>query len=179
MLPIYTDRLLIRQFLPSDYKALYDYLSQPSTYIFEPGQPISIDEAKMLSEERSKSLNFLAVILKTDNKLIGHIYNSIIEPKSFNTYEIGYIFNPPYHNQGYATEASKAIIQYIFKELKGHRIIANCNPENTASLRVLEKCGMIKEAHFRKNACFKKDSNDEPIWTDSYQYAILNEDAKE
>ena len=96
----------------------------------------------------------------------------------FRTWEIGYIFNPNYHNQGYATEACQAVINYAFTQLNAHRIVANCSPENPASWRVLEKCGLTREATRRKNAFFRTDYNGEPIWLDSFEYAILADDAR-
>ena len=44
------------------------------------------------------------------------------------TWELGYIFNPDYHNQGYCTEASSALIDFAFRELHAHKIVAFCNP---------------------------------------------------
>ncbi len=48
---IETDRLSIRQFLVSDCDDLYEYLKDPVTYVFEPGQPISLQDAKELAAQ--------------------------------------------------------------------------------------------------------------------------------
>jgi ribosomal-protein-alanine N-acetyltransferase len=176
MLPLKTERLVIRQFLAGDAEGLFDYLSLPSTYAYEPGTPISRADAQRLASERSGGLEFLAVELKTERTLIGHISIALIEPKDFMTYALGYIFNPCYHHHGYATEAARAVIGYCFKDLGAHRIVAYCNPQNAASWRVLERCGMTREAVLRKNVYFRKDAQNRPIWTDTYQYAILSSD---
>ena len=55
-----------------------------------------------------------------------------------------------------------------------HRIYAECAPQNTPSWKVMEKVGMEREAHFRKNVSFHNDANGEPIYWDTYVYAILN-----
>ena len=89
-----TKRTIIRNFEPKDYNDLFEYLSLPETYLFEPGEPIDIEKAKEITMERSKGNNFFAVVYKTENKLIGHFSFFQIEPKYVNTYEIGYIFNP-------------------------------------------------------------------------------------
>lgn len=52
------------------------------------------------------------------------------------------MFNPKYQNRGYASEAARAILEYGFKEMNLHRIIATCQPENIPSYRVMEKIGM-------------------------------------
>ncbi|UCC17866.1 MAG: GNAT family N-acetyltransferase [Dehalococcoidales bacterium] len=175
-----TDRLAIRPFRESDYTDLFEYLSIEETYRFEPGDPISLEEAKKYAVERSNSVNWWAVTLKNDvkYKLIGHISLFQTEPEMFRTWEIGYIFNPDYHNQGYATEACRAVIDYVFTKLNAHRIAANCSPENRASWRVLEKCGLTREATRRKNAFFRTDNNGNPFWFDSFEYAILADDER-
>jgi len=175
-----TDLLVIRPFHETDYSDLYEYLSIEETYRFEPGNPVSMDEAKKYALERSNSINWWAVTLKSDikHKLIGHISLFQTDLKVFRTWEIGYIFNPDYHNQGYATEACQAVFDHTFKELNAHRIVAHCSPENRASWRVLEKCGMTREGLLRKNTYFRIDDTGEPIWLDSFEYAILADDER-
>ena len=173
-----TDRLLIRSFRENDYADLFEYLSIEETYRFEPGNPVSLEEAKKYALERSNSINWWAAILKNENKgkLIGHISLFQTQPERFRTWEIGFIFNPTFQNKGYCTEACHAVINYAFTQLNAHRIVANCSPENRASWRVLEKCGLMREATRRKNVFFRTDDNGEPVWLDSYEYAILAED---
>lgn len=173
-----TERLVIRPFQDSDYHDLYEYLSLKETYHYEPGEPISLEEAKKLAQERAKGTDFWAVTLKDSDKLIGHVSFIQTEPKHLLTWEIGFIFNPAFQNKGYATEASQAIIKYAFRELDAHRIVGHCSPENEPSWRVLEKCGMKREGLRRKNVFFRKDKDGRPIWFDSYQYAVLEEDFK-
>jgi ribosomal-protein-alanine N-acetyltransferase len=170
---IETERLVIRAHSPEDWRDLFEYLSVPETYIYEPGSPITADGAKKMSIERSGSDIFLPVILKENRKMIGHLYFNRTGPEEFMTRELGYIFNPRYHNKGYATEASAAILGYGFDDLHAHKIVAFCNPRNIASWRVLEKIGMEREGLFREKAFFRKDSNNEPVWHDCYAYGIL------
>ena len=80
------------------------------------------------------------------------------------------------NNKGYATEAARALIHYGFSHLGIHRIIAHCDPENAASWKVLEKIGMRREGHFRKNVFFRRAMDNSPLWIDSFEYAILIED---
>jgi ribosomal-protein-alanine N-acetyltransferase len=170
-------RLIIRPFQENDYIDLYEYLSLEETYQFEPGEPISLEEAKIIAAERARGKDFWAVTLKDNaKKLIGHVWFSQTEPKYSLTWEIGYIFNPAFQSKGYASEASWAIIKYAFKELGAHRIVGHCNPENIPSWKVLEKCGMKREGLLRKNFLIRNDENGNPIWLDSYVYAILAED---
>jgi [ribosomal protein S5]-alanine N-acetyltransferase len=173
---IETNRLSIRQFVLSDYNDLYEYLSDSVTYIFEPGKPITLDEAKELVSQRSKGNIFWAVILKQDSKLIGHLYFEQLKPKERLTWELGYIFNPRYHRKGYASEASAALVDYAFTHYHAHRIMARCNPENVASWKLLEKIGFAREGYFRKYGFVHKDGSGKPIWNDVYEYSKLEKD---
>ena len=117
----------------------------------------------------------MAVELRSERKLIGHISILPVAPKEFLTYELGYIFNPAYRHRGYATEAARAAVGYCFAELGAHRIVGNCNPVNEASWKVLERCGMRREGTLRQN--FRKEGPSGP-WTDTYVYAMLASDPR-
>lgn len=172
-----TKRLIVRPFVETDYSDLYEYLSLKEIYQFEPGEPISLEEAKKITAERAKGTNFWAATLTAgNNKLIGHVSLFQTEPKHIRTWEIGYIFNPVFQNNGYATEAAHAVIAYAFKELNAHRIIGFCSTENIPSWKALEKCGMNREGLQKKNMYFRTDNDDKPVWFDSYAYAIVEED---
>jgi ribosomal-protein-alanine N-acetyltransferase len=172
-----TERLIVRPFRENDYHDLHEYLSLKEIYRFEPGEPISLEEAKKIASERAEGTDFWAVTLKDNKKkLIGHVSFIQIEPKHFLTWVIGFIFNPSFQDKEYASEAARAIIKYAFTEVGAHRIVGQCTPENIPSWRVLEKCGMKREGLLRKNFLIRNDENGNPIWLDSYEYAILAED---
>lgn len=167
-----TNRLIIRNFEFEDWKDLYEYLSDEEVVKFEPYEAVSIIDCKKEIVRRSKSNNFKAVVLKSENKLIGNIYISLIEPIELMTWELGFVFNKKYWKNGYAYESSLSIISDLFQNCNAHRIIAKCNPENINSWRLLEKLNFRKEAHFVKNIYFRKKDNI-PIWQDTYEYALL------
>ncbi|MBN1409387.1 MAG: GNAT family N-acetyltransferase [Spirochaetales bacterium] len=168
-----TDRLMIRRFGSDDWADLFEYLSLPETYAFEPGEPVSIDAAKRMAAERAAGTDFYAVDLKDEKKMIGHIYLGLTGPKEYETMELGYIFNPRFRSRGFCTEAAAAVVNYAFRELKPHKIVAHCNPLNEASWKVLEKIGMQREGCFRQKAFFRKDKKGNPLWHDCYAYGIL------
>jgi RimJ/RimL family protein N-acetyltransferase len=171
-----TERLILRQFLPSDWEDLFEYLSNPEVVKYEPYGVYTKDESMIEAMERHEEQNnrFWAVCLKDSSKMIGHIYFAQSEPLEFRTWELGYVFNPAFYGHGYATEACKAILQYGFLVKKAHRIVAGVNVLNQASWNVLERLQMRKEAHMLQNVFFKKTTEGEPIWNDSYRYAILS-----
>lgn len=170
---IETSRLLIRKFAPSDAADLYEYLSDPATYTFEPGRPISLDEARALTVQRSTGENFLAVVLKQSSKMIGHLYIEQIEPEKCRAWELGYIFNPKYQRRGFASEAAAALVEHVFASCHAHRIMARCDPRNPASWKLLEKIGFVREGHFKQAGCIHSDENGDPIWNDVFEYSRL------
>jgi ribosomal-protein-alanine N-acetyltransferase len=56
--------------------------------------------------------------------------------------ELGYGVHPDYRNRGYATEASRALIDWGLSQPSVERVVAKCDPVNSPSVRVLEKAGM-------------------------------------
>ena len=65
--------------------------------------------------------------------------------------EVGYDLAPAWWGRGLVTEAMTAILRFGWKRMKLHSVEAQIHPENQASIRVVEKLGFQKEAHFREN----------------------------
>jgi ribosomal-protein-alanine N-acetyltransferase len=171
-----TERLVIRSFVPEDWKDLNDYLSDPEVIRFEPYHVFNIEKCQEEAIRRSSQEFFRAVCLKSTNKLIGTIYFEQTEPKVYSTWELGYVFNSKYQGNGYATEGCKAILQHAFYEFHARRIVAMCNTMNKASWKLLERLNFRKEGHFLKQSFFKRDEKGNPIWQDVFEYAILSEE---
>jgi RimJ/RimL family protein N-acetyltransferase len=72
----------------------------------------------------------------------------------------------------YSTEAAKAMVEYAFTELGVHRVYADCHPDNAASIRVLEKLGMVKEGRRRDYMIFHGE------YSDTFLYSILEQEWK-
>jgi len=167
---INTVRLTIRPFEFSDWQDLHEYLSQDSVVEFEPYGIFTASESKEEARKRSNTPSFWAVCLRETGKLIGNVY---LNEQDFNTWELGFVFNEYYRNQGYATEAASAIIDWAISTRGARRIVAMCNPRNEPSWRLLERLGLRREGHFIKNIYFKKDEAGNPIWQDTFAYALL------
>jgi len=166
---IETKRLILRTFQENDLNDLYEYLSNHEVVKYEPYKPMTIKEVKENLEYRISSDDFIAVELKDNQKMIGNLY---LSKSDFNSFEIGFVFNIKYQNQGFATEACKAIIEDLFKN-GIHRVFAMCDPKNRNSWKLLERLGFLKEAHLKQNVYFWKDENNNPIWKDTYIYSLL------
>lgn len=86
-------------------------------------------------------------LMEKDNpaKIIGTVSIQRIERSIFQTCTIGYKMDKAYRRKGYMQEALRKIISVIFSDLRLHRIEAYVKPENTASIRLLEKLGFCNE----------------------------------
>ena len=170
---MYTTRLLLRRFRPDDAADLYEYLADPRTYRFEPGEPLDRALADQRAVDMAAASHFWAVELRSTGKVIGQIYLKQIEPPEHLTCELGYILSPAYQRQGYGAEAAAALVRQALTAGGMHRIVAHCNPENTASWQLLEKIGFLREGLLRQDVFFRRDATGAPLWTDTYVYALL------
>jgi ribosomal-protein-alanine N-acetyltransferase len=75
-----------------------------------------------------------------ENQIIGWV--GLLTVPELQETEVGYLLSRPYWGMGYATEAARASIKFGFENFKFDHIIGLVHPENIASRRVLEKCGM-------------------------------------
>jgi ribosomal-protein-alanine N-acetyltransferase len=178
MKAIETKHLLLRDLVASDLCAIHEYASDPDVVRFVRWGPNTEDETKGFIESSVSAQNEkprrdfdLAITLKSTGKLIVgcgiHVSNSENREGW-----IGYCLNRNFWGKGYATETAQELVKFGFEKLNLHRIFVNCDPENLASARVLEKSGMKKEGHLREHRWSKGK------WRDSSLYAILEQDWK-
>lgn len=171
MIKLESERLLLRNFTQTDLDDFYEYMSLESTAKYEDFEPLTYYDCIASIERRVPLDNVFAVILKDNGKMIGDINFS--EGDFEGTYEIGYDFNERFWNKGYATEACKTMLNHIFNEIGARRVYALCNDDNFSSIKLLERIGMRREGHFIEDVTFKKDDMGNPIYINTYSYAIL------
>lgn len=168
-----TSRLLIRRFEPSDGPGLHSYLSRPEAVTYEPYPVQSLADCKAEARRRGDDPDFWAVCLAGTGQLVGNLYFHPEQPTPWRTYELGYVFHPDHWGHGYATEAVTGLLDEAFGHWGARRVVAHCNPENTASWRLLERVGFRREGHFRSAASFVTGDDGLPVWHDAYAYAVL------
>jgi RimJ/RimL family protein N-acetyltransferase len=167
--PIETKRLILRRFAPDDWRAVHRYMSDPHVTAFLPEGVMSPARARAYAVRNAKKPQAVALTEKTSGELIGHMpFHPWFGPA---TWEVGWALARDRQGLGYATEAASALLRYAFGALGCHRVIATCQPENSASWRVAEKLHMRREAHFR--SCLAQPDG---TWWDEYFYAILAEE---
>ncbi len=144
----FTERLVIRPFIEADKQALISIISNPQVMRFSLKGPITLEEAK--EQLRDKNISFyenedygmLALVRKIDDVLIGYAGLLKQEIDGEQKIEISYRLHPDYWKQGFAIEATKAIVDYAFMMLKLKELIAIVDPDNIDSIKVAIKLGM-------------------------------------
>ncbi|MBI4853624.1 MAG: GNAT family N-acetyltransferase [Acidobacteria bacterium] len=112
------------------------------------------------------------LILNKEDSIIGSIsfFKSI---PYFNGFEVGFVIhNSEDRGKGYTSEAANIFVAYLFEVKEINRLQATTLPENTASIRVLEKCGFILEGKARKAMFHKGEYKDVNV------YSILRNESK-
>lgn len=147
---IETERLILREYVAADWKAVHEYASQEKILVYENWGPNTeadtskfIEEALKLKEAIPRVSFELAIILKEENRLIGGC-GFRFDLKEDHKGNLGYIINPLYWRTGYAKEATNALIQFVASELGIKTIDATCDVLNVASQAVLKHCGFFR-----------------------------------
>jgi len=151
-----TERLILRRTVLHDVNELFALRSDPSVMQYIPRplatKPEEAAEHIRIMDEKISSNELInwAITLKGHPQMIGTIGYYHIKPEHFRA-EIGYMLLPGFQGKGYMTEAVSKVMEYGFCIMGLHSVEAVIDPENRASAGVLEKCGFVKEAHYREN----------------------------
>lgn len=147
---IETERLLLREIEWTDENDLFEMDADPQVHLYIENKPVtSIDQIRevirMLQKQyRENGIARWAVVDKQSKECLGWAgLKYIREPLNnhIDFYELGYRFKRKHWGKGYATESSKAIVDYGFANLDTHAIYAITDIRNTNSKKVLEKLG--------------------------------------
>ncbi|NWG20964.1 MAG: GNAT family N-acetyltransferase [Chloroflexi bacterium] len=168
-----TERLHLRDFVAGDWPDVYAYSSDPDVVRYLPFGPSSVEQTKehiarciALARAHPRHVYDMAVVLRAEQRVIGSCTLALLEYEPRHA-TFAYLFHRAYWGHGYATEAMRALFTYGFETLGLHRIADTCDARNIASVRVMEKLGMRREAHYRETIW------DGTAWHDEYGYAIL------
>lgn len=173
---IETERLILREFTVNDVEELHSICSQPYILKWMPDWKRTVAERmewiswvqnNYLKATKNAARIMLAVTLKSSKQLIGMIGIGNKEEVN-NEIEIAYFISEKYCSNGYISEASKAMIEWAFTNLKLDYLIAIVEPDNIPSQRVVEKCGFTKLD--TKMILNSGDTEEKPF----YYYRIYN-----
>jgi RimJ/RimL family protein N-acetyltransferase len=170
---IESERLLLRRITRDDYDFFARLHATPEVvrYIMS-GQPRSAEESRAWVDRVAMypraNLGFLAVVRKSDGRLIGRcgLSELVVEAKTapgtilrgwfqrtqapadielLETPDLGYTFDPASWGHGYATEAARCVFDYARTNLEWPRIVSVIHPDNVRSLRVAERSGLRRD----------------------------------
>ena len=181
---IETDRLILRPFCSEDTAGVFEYLKAPMVNCFACMKVHSLEEAQAAVKEKMAHSEYcFAIVLKDTGKVIGeidaHPENSQPEKaENFieDTFSPCWMLHPDYHGKGYAYEAAKAFFDYLFYQKGARRIYAYTEDYNLPSQNLCKKLGMRQEGMFMEFVSFVNDADGNPIYENTYQYAILKKE---
>jgi ribosomal-protein-alanine N-acetyltransferase len=151
-----TERLVLRPFATGDAPAVHDIVSDReiaynTAHIPHPypdGMAAEWIERTLGRWEAGESAVFAAT-LPDDGRLVAAIGLEVDPPHR--RAELGYWVARPFWNGGYATEGSRAVIEFGFRVMGLHRVAAHHYCRNPASGRVMQKLGMTFEGRLRQH----------------------------
>ena len=162
---IETKRLRLRRICRKDRDDMYEYASREEVtryLLWSPHE--SPAYTKRLIEHltglyRTGGFFDFAIEYRENGKMIGTCGFAAVDEKN-NSAEVGYVLSPDYWGMGIACEAVNAVLQFGFCDLGLRRIEARYMVENTASRRVMEKCGMTFEGIYRQKILVREKYRD-------------------
>lgn len=166
---IETERMIVRDFNSDDVNDLHEILGDEETMKNCEPAYIFVKTKKFLEEFCIAKKGAVAAVLKDSKKMIGYI---LFKPLEECVYEIGWFFNKKYWRQGYAYEACSELIEFGFRELNIHKVVAE-TIDGQKSVNLMEKLGMKREGVQREQT-----KDDFGNWADLYLYGILQSDVK-
>ena len=174
---LFTPRLHLREFAEADFPALRELDSKPEMHTYEREMP-EIDETRQSLEtyiheqlEVPRTTYRLAITIPPGDTALG-IVKFARQWEAIREWEIGWAVHPVEWGNGFATEAARYLMDWGFRELNVHRIVAFCHASNIASVRVMEKLGMHQDGLLRETRWLRG------MWNDEYVYAILEKEWK-
>ena len=144
------------------------YASDPEVCRYSPWGPNSLDETRAFvadclrdKEVVPRTRHTLAVTL--EDAVIGAV--TVVEGPDA-VAELGYVMNRSFWGAGFATEAASRALRWAFDDLRASSVFATCRPNNAASIRVLEKTGMRRDALLVDHMWMRDH------WEDSYRFVL-------
>jgi aminoglycoside 6'-N-acetyltransferase len=170
-----TERLTIRRFQPSDVSAFAAYRNDPDVARYQSwSAPLQDGEAQrlvsLLADGDPSAPGWFQYALEDSAQgvLVGDIGVNLHDNGM--QAEIGFTLARQWQGRGYAFEGVSRILEHLFAERKLHRISAECDARNAASVHLLERLGFAREGLRRETTWIKGE------WTDDLLYGLLARD---
>ncbi|MEO9324444.1 GNAT family protein [Nocardioides sp. C4-1] len=181
VLPLRTERLVLRPGTPDDVDAVLAYCSRDDVTRYLPFGVLDRDGVEARVERWRADLDrepsadpdrawMMTLVAELDGAVVGDVMLRVPGGERRTVAELGYVFSPAVAGRGLATEAARAVVDLAFGLFGCHRVHAQLDPRNTASARLLERLGMTHEAHLRRDWWGKG------AWSDTAVYGLLREE---
>lgn len=163
-------RLALARFQATDHAAVHEFASDPEVCRFTTWGPNTDAETRaFIDGATTVTEGELQLAVMRDHDVIGSaaVWTTSASDR---TGELGYVLSRRHWGQGYATEVAQMLVKLGFERLGLERLGATCHPDNAASIRVLEKCGMQREGRLRGHLMVRGQRRD------SVAYGLLATD---
>jgi RimJ/RimL family protein N-acetyltransferase len=175
-LSLETPRLILRTFRDSDLESFLAYRNDPEVYRYQGWKTpyLRADGLEFITHVQTVIPGApgewlqLAIVSKDNGEMLGDIAFHLTRANPRQAY-LGYTLARSAWGQGYASEAVRKMLDYLFRVLDLHRILADCDVDNAASIRLLERLGFRREAHHLESFWLESESR----WGSEYLYAML------
>ena len=170
LLPIRTERLLLRPVTAADAAGTHAYYGDPVVAEFLLMEPQSLREVEAIVAERGKAVapredgRALCLAVEHEGQVVGDVMLRLSGPALCQA-ELGWAFAPAHQRRGFATEAASALLHLAFGHYAMWRVFANLDARNTRSAALCERIGLRRELDARADYWSKGR------WTPSYTYA--------
>jgi RimJ/RimL family protein N-acetyltransferase len=169
-------RLRLRRFREADLPFFCRYRADPEVARFQSWSVFTEADGRLFFDSQCKldpdtpgAWFQLAIELRFTGEMVGDCALHTLATDDRQS-EIGFTLASQSQGHGYATESLTCLLDYVFRNLGKHRVIAVTDVDNHRAARVLERVGFRREGHFLQNIWFKGK------WADEYLYAILREE---
>lgn len=168
MINLETKRLILRNYKPDDFNDIFAYFSNNEVAEYEDFYPMTEDKVRDLIDEWKDKDSRLVAELKEQDIVIGSIGYFIDDDGD---YSIDFDFNPAYGKKGYATEAGKELLNYLFNTLNVKKVFGDCDIRNENSWKLLERLGFKRISQIDGES-YKDDGEGNPILISIYLYCL-------
>ncbi len=175
---ILTSRLALRDLEANDGPRIFSYHKHPDVARFQSWGTESVDVIqsyirRLAAIEPGTPGDWyqVGIYLLAGGKLIGDCGFRVLKDEPEQA-EVGVTIAPEFQKQGYATEALRALLDYLFVRLNKHRVFGSVDPRNHSSMALQRRVGMRQEAHFVQSLWFRGE------WVDDVIFAMLGSEWK-
>lgn len=176
--PVRTARLALRPAAPDDADATWAFrrLASVSRWLTRSPQALD-DHRRQFTDPESLAKT---VVVELDGEIVGDLMIAIgdawaqaevAEQARGVQADLGWAIHPDFGGRGLVTEAVREVLRICFEDLGLRRVTAECFAANEASWRLMERVGMRREVHTRRESLHRSGE-----WLDGLGYALLAEE---